>query len=300
MCLGPPCLVGEAGALTVDDHRHRTTRDSVGEVAVSKSGLVVRAHVIVPQVGHQHAEGGEVTGHAGHDQRRDVQFARDFGRVQPAGAAESEEGEVARIVAARNRDAAHRERHLRDRDLDDAERGFIDGDAERLGDLLADALARCLHVERHLAAEKTFGDHASERDVGIGDGRFRAALTVGDRTGMTAGAARADFQRADLIDPGDAAAAGADLDDVDDRQHHRMSARDAADEVALRDIGFAILHQAGLWRSCRRCRTRSRWDNRGRLPTSAAAMIPPTGPRFHHCDRNAPRLRATWCRRSTA
>ena len=43
---------------------------------------------------------------------------------------------------------------------------------------------------------------------------------------MTAGAARADFERADLVDPRDAAAAGADLDDVDDRQHDRMSARE--------------------------------------------------------------------------
>ncbi len=99
-------------------------------------------------------------------------------------------------------------------------------------------------VERHLAAEKAFGDHAPERDVGIGDRRFRAALTVGDGARMAAGAARPDFQRADLIDPGDAAAARADLDDVDDRQHHRMPARDAADEVALRDIGFAVLHEA--------------------------------------------------------
>jgi len=95
-------------------------------------------------------------------------------------------------------------------------------------DLLADALARRLHVERHLAAEKALGDHAPERDVGIGDRRLRAALTVGDRTRMTAGACagRLSARRPDRSRR--CCRAGADFDDVDDRQHHRVSAGRAA------------------------------------------------------------------------
>ena len=108
--------------------------------------------------------------------------------------------------------------------------------------------------------------------VGLG-----AAVAVADRARIGARAARADFERADLVDPGDAAAAGADLDDVDDRQHHRMAAGVAADVIALGDRGLAVVHQAGLGRRAAHVE-RDDVAVAERLPISAAAMMPPTGP----------------------
>ena len=86
----------------------------------------------------------------------------------------------------------------------------------------------------------------AEHDVGVGDGRLGAAAAVADRAGIGAGALRPDLERADLVDPGDAAAAGADLDHVDHRQHHRMAAGVAADVIARRHRRLAVADQARL------------------------------------------------------
>ena len=59
---------------------------------------------------------------------------------------------------------------------------------------------------------------------------------------------RADLQCADIVDPGNAAAAGADFHDVDHRQHDRMAAGVAADVITGRQGRFAVAHQAGLRR----------------------------------------------------
>jgi hypothetical protein len=48
------------------------------------------------------------------------------------------------------------------------------------------------------------------------------------------------------VAPGDRAAAGPDLDDVDDRDLHRLAARLAADHIAFLDGGLAVGDQARL------------------------------------------------------
>src|SRR5262249_58186934 len=73
-----------------------------------------------------------------------------------------------------------------------------------------------------------------------------ATPAVTDGPGVAAGAARANFEGAHVVDPGDAAAAGADLDHVHDRQHHRVAVDVAADVVALGDVRHAVLDEARL------------------------------------------------------
>ena len=107
-------------------------------------------------------------------------------------------------------------------------------------------VARAVGVENHLAAEKIVGIEPAEHDVGVGDGRFRAAAAITDRPGIGARALRPDLERTDVVSPGDAAAAGADLDHVDHRQHDRMAAGVAADVIAGRQRRLAVAHQACL------------------------------------------------------
>ena len=64
--------------------------------------------------------------------------ARERVRVHRAGAAEADEQEVARVVAALHRDQVQRVDHRRVRDLDDAVRRLDDVEAERLRAALLD------------------------------------------------------------------------------------------------------------------------------------------------------------------
>ncbi len=79
----------------------------------------------------------------------------------------------------------------------------------------------------------------AEHDVGVGHGRLDPAEAVAGRAGRRARAARADVQAAGLVEPGDRAAAGADLGDVDRRDADQLAA--AAKEPAARGEGRADL-----------------------------------------------------------
>ena len=83
---------------------------------------------------------------------------------------------------------------------------------------------------------------AAEHEIGVGDGRLRAAAAVAGGTRHRLGAARADPQRAALVDPRDRAAAGADRVDVDDRD----ADRDAVERRLARHLRAAVEHQADV------------------------------------------------------
>src|SRR5207248_3621554 len=130
------------------------------------------------------------------------------------------------------------------RDLDDPVRGVDDVQAERLRAALLDRAARAVHVERDLAAEEVVRVETAEDDVGVGHGRLDAAAAIADGPRIGARALRPYPQQPAGVDPGDRAAAGADLDEVDDRRadgvaREREAAdarrRVAADLVVLRD-----------------------------------------------------------------
>ena len=178
-----------------------------------------------------------------------MELARDRDDVQGAGAARRDQCEVARIVALRHRDFAHGERHLGDGDFDDGLRRRDRVHLQGAGDFLLDAAPGGVGIELHLAAQKIVGIEPPQHHIGVGDGGLQAAAAVADRAGIGAGALRPDLERAHVVEPGDRAAARADLDHVDHRQHHRMAAGVTADIVARRHGRLALAHQAGL----RRC-----------------------------------------------
>src|SRR6516162_4356566 len=70
-------------------------------------------------------------------------------------------------------------------------------------------------VERHASAEKEIGVEIAEQQVGVGYSRFGPAKVVTRWTRIGTRAARADLHQTQLVDTGDRAAAGADLDHVD-------------------------------------------------------------------------------------
>ena len=120
-------------------------------------------------------------------------------------------------------------------------------EAEPLGER-RDRLARQAVVERHAAAEQASRREPAEHEVGVGDGRLRAAPAVAGGPGLRAGALRPDLHQAVAIEPRDRAAAGADGVDVERRQPHRKALdpfveRRAGGAVAdQRDVGAGAAH----------------------------------------------------------
>ena len=106
-----------ARGLQVGEGARRAARIDAAELADQ------RADEILPPLGHQHAERGEIAGQFRDDHLGDRDLARDRHRVQRPGAAERDHHGVARIDAAIDRDGAHRERHGVVDDRRDAERG---------------------------------------------------------------------------------------------------------------------------------------------------------------------------------
>src|SRR5574341_501314 len=72
-----------------------------------------------------------------------------------------------------------------------------------------------------------FGRERKQQATEAGIAETAAAPRIGAR------AVRPDLERPDLVDPGDRAAAGPDLDDVDHRQDHRVAVGIAAHVVTV-------------------------------------------------------------------
>ena len=138
----------------------------------------------------------EDAGAARDQQRRHLGVARERVRVHRPRAAEADEHEVARVVAALHRDQVQRVHHRGVRDLDDAVRRLDDVDRPSgFAQRSSIARARALDVEADLAAEEVVGVEPAEHDVGVGHGRLGAAAPVADRPGIGARALRPDAQQ---------------------------------------------------------------------------------------------------------
>ena len=170
--------------------------------------------------------------------------------------AEGDQRAAARIMAALDRDDAQGGGHVGVHDLDHARRRLGRAHPERRADLLAQRPLRRRRVDRQVAAEQRLPVEIAQHDVGVADGGLGAAAAIADRARLRTGALRADLQRAAGIDPGDAAAAGADLGEVDDGHADRVAgAVQPAVDVAVaahlvfgRHSHLAAGDQAGLRR----------------------------------------------------
>src|SRR5204863_1579485 len=99
-----------------------------------------------------------------------------------------------------------------------------------------DRLARLLQIERQSAPEQSFGIKVAEDEIGVGDGRLRAALPITSWPRGRPGTVGTDLQQAHAVDPADRAAAGAKRLDLDHRNADAISQH----IDVLVDVGEAV------------------------------------------------------------
>ena len=183
---------------------------------------IVRAQVQGPHhlVGDrrpQEADRRSDAGVARDDDAPDPQLVGELAGVQRRRAAEGDQGSIVRILAALDGVDPGRARHVLAHHLGDAEGSRIGRERHGVSDDGPERILGPGRSQRHLAAgEVTRGDSAHHH-VGVGDGRLASAEVIARRTRLRPGAFRADREPAQFVDPGDGAAARADLHHVDDR-----------------------------------------------------------------------------------
>ena len=94
-------------------------------------------------------------------------------------------------------------------------------------------------LEAHRSAREALGVEASHDGVGVGHRGARAAAAVAGGAGLGAGARGSHLDAVELVDRRDRAAAGADLDHLDDGDAHRQAA------ALLEAVGAVHLKGAG-------------------------------------------------------
>ena len=214
-----------------------------GRVGGRRRGIN-RAHVVTPQVGANEAQGRERSRDWRTNDGCDAQLLGERRRVQGAGATECRQGEVARIVAALHRDDLQRFRHGIVDDIDDGGGGSPHVDAERDRQPLLDCGLRGLEIQRHGTGKQRLLAEIAQHQVAVGHSRLGAATAIADGAGLGARTLRPHAQGTGAVDPGDRAAAGGNLGEVDHRHADRMPG--AANLVFRRGFVFSIANQAGL------------------------------------------------------
>ena len=138
--------------------------------------------------------------------------------MRRTGAAESEEDEVARIVALLDRHLANDVRHVQLDDAAGARRAFNCRHADLLSQFFY-CLKGGVAIQAHAPAGEIVRVEVAEHELRVGHGRHRAAAAVAHRSRERARAVGADGHRARLrLHAHQAAAAGADRLQVDFRQ----------------------------------------------------------------------------------
>jgi hypothetical protein len=167
--------------------------------------------------------------------------AGDRDRVQPPGAAEGQQREVARVEALLDGHHPQRPDHLGVGDADDAlgrRQQVVTERAER-----ADRALGGLASSATPPASGVCGVEQAEHEVRVGDRRLGARRAVAGGPRLGARRARSDAQSAARVAPGDRAAPGADRVDVDHRQRERppadLASAGLAHAAALDDADVA-------------------------------------------------------------
>ena len=140
--------------------------------------------------------------------------------MQGAGAAEGEQGEVARVVAALERHEPDGARHLVIGDAHDGAGHLVRRQPEVRADLGVEDLADAIEGRRPADAEQPRRIEPPQQEIGVGDRGLRPAAPVADRPGIGARALRPHLQDSRRAHPRDRAAARADRVDVDHGHAH--------------------------------------------------------------------------------
>ena len=192
-----------------------------------------------------HAE--KTSRRARHDDLANAELCSELDRMHPAAAAERHQCEIARVVAPVDRDELQRVDHVVVGDPDHAARRFRPPDVEPPRDEV-ESRGDGLHVGVELTAAEVVRIDAPEREVGVGRRGLGAPARVRGRAGNRAGRLRSDVKLPEVVDPGDAAAAAADLDQIDDRHHDRIAGGlpAAFDPVVGHDLHTPSLDEGAL------------------------------------------------------
>ena len=210
--------------------------------------------------------------------------------VHRPGAAEGVHGQLPRVLAAFPEVCAGGVGHVLVDDLVDAPGHLLHAHVELAGHR-AEGLSCRVHVELHLPAEKIVRVEVAQDEVCVGDRGARAATAVAGRPRLGAGAVRPHLEKPQGVHPGDAAAAGADLDHVDDRDLDGKAAAlaEAVDPVHLELPGLqriAVLHRAELGGGAAHVEGEEIGIARA-LPQSGRRQRSRRRPRFQHAHREA-------------
>ena len=158
-------------------------------------GQVDGLHKVVPHIGDHAADGAGDAGKARDQRGADAHLAHQGAAVQRAAAAERHQGEAAGIMPALDRYEADCAGHPRVGDPNDGLGRSDRIEPERLADLHCDCFAGRRHIEAfQAAADRPLRVDAAEHDVGVRDGRARAASAIAHRARVGARRLRSDLQ----------------------------------------------------------------------------------------------------------
>ena len=184
--------------------------------------------MLVLNVRHQQAEGAEESGGVRHEHVLESHRAPQLCGMQWPRAAERDQGVVARVPASLHGHGANRADHVRCSDGVDSVRSVLDRETRGAGDLGVDCLARVVDHDRLRAAGNRRGIEIAQGCVRVGYGGLRSAQVVAGGTGRSPRAPGAHSQRTSGVEPSDAAAAGANLGDLDGRHANDLPSAAAA------------------------------------------------------------------------
>ena len=132
-----------------------------------------RARHLEAQIGRQHAPGRQHRRDARHDDPRQIELARDVGRVQPGRAAEREQREPPRIDAAAHRDEPHALGHVGVDDAVDAARPPRRRSTPSAAAMPVDGALGRRAVEPAPPPRKLSRVEIAEHQIGVGHGGVR-------------------------------------------------------------------------------------------------------------------------------
>ena len=162
--------------------------------------------------------------------------------MQGAGAAETHQGEIPRVVALLHRHQAQGAEHGFVDDFDDALGGFHQSYVHGVGDLLHRRRRR-FFVDGHGSAQLRVRGEIAQRHIRVAHGRLRAAFHVGGRPRHGAGGLGAYPQGAGQFgDKGDGAAASAHAANIHRRRPHAHIAHNGLASYP----GLAVLDQGHI------------------------------------------------------